>query len=113
RIHRKQLFDRTPRDRTRRMVWWIAKRVEHHHAVGDRRIDAPETVLAVEPLVHPGYCQSRSTLARALGKQRLNGVQNVVDDAEEPKPPRLLMRRLQRRAQSLRWFQKKFVDADL
>ena len=94
RMHGQELLDRPAGDRARRIVRRIAERVEHHHAVGHRREDRAETVLAVEPLAHPGLGERNRALPRALGKQRLGGVQHVVDSAEEPEPRRLLLRRL-------------------
>ena len=95
-MHDQQLLDRLSRDGALRMICRIAERVEHHHAVGHRRIDRAEAVLAVEPLADQGDRAVDGALARALREKRLGGAQHIVDGAEEPEPRRLLLRRLRR-----------------
>ena len=48
------------------MVLRIAQRVEHHHAVGHRRKDRAEPVLAVEPLADQGDRRVDRALPRPL-----------------------------------------------
>jgi hypothetical protein len=61
-MHDQEVLDRFAGDRPLRMALGKTKRIVHHHAVGHRRIDCAEPVLAVEPLFHPRHC----TVDRAL-----------------------------------------------
>ena len=106
-----QLLDRFAGDGALRIGLRIAEHREHHHAVRHCREDRAEPVFTVETLAHPGDGAIDGALTRALGKVRLGRAQDVVDAAEEPEPGGLLLRRLGRRADALRRFEKKLVDA--
>ena len=93
------------------MAFGIAEHIEHHHAVGHGGENRAEAVLAVEPLGHPGDGAIEGALPRSFGKIRFGGAQNIVHAAEEPEPRRFLLRRLRRRADGVRRFEKQLVDA--
>ena len=98
-------------DRALGMVVRVAEHVEHHHAVGHRREDRAEAVLAVEALAHPRH-RAIDRALRSLSGNRLGGAQHDVDAAEEPEPKRLLLRRLRRRPDRRRRLAKQLVDRD-
>ena len=71
-MHDQQLFDRSARDGALRMILRDSPSASiHHHAVGHRRKNRAEPVLAVEPLADPGHRAIDGALPRAFGKQRL------------------------------------------
>ena len=108
-----ELLHRLSRNGALRVDRRIAEHVVHHHAVGHRRKDRAEAVLAVEALADEGDRAVDGALVRGQPseQQRLDDAQHVVDAAEEPEPRRLLLRRHRRRAEVRRRPEEQFVDA--
>ena len=69
-MHDEQLLHRLARDGALRMAFRIAEHVEHHHAVGHRRKDRAEAVLAVEALADPRGGAIDRALARGQPRQQ-------------------------------------------
>ncbi len=72
---------------------------------------APSPSSPLSRSVTQATARSMARCRERFGKVRFGGAQNVVDAAEEPEPRRLLLRRLRRRADGLRRFEKQLVDA--
>ncbi len=81
-----QLLDRFPRDRPVRMIGRVAERIEHHHAVGHRRIDGAEPVLAVQPLDHEVDAGLDRLLTELLRPEAATALEHDVERAEARLP---------------------------
>ncbi len=87
RLDHQQLAHRRPGGRSRRCIRREAERVEHHHAVGDRRINATQPVVAVQPLGHEPHRLLHCSPARPTRKPRIGEPQRRIHTLEEPPPP--------------------------
>ena len=112
-VHGQKLLDRLARDGAMRMIFRIAERVKHHHAIRHRRKNRAEPILAIEVFDRPGDGTVDGALARRFREHRLGRAQDVVDAAEEPEPRRFLLRRFRRRADAARRRDEKLIDADV
>ena len=109
-VHDQKLLDRFACDRPLGMVFRIAKRVEHHHAVRHRRENGAETILTVESLRNPRRCALDRALSQTPAKR--DATKDEIDAAEEPKPQRFLLRRLRRETDRARRLEEKLLDGD-
>ena len=64
------------------MVGRIAETVIHHDAVGDRRVDRTQPILAVQALVDEGHGGIDRALPRRFGKIRFRKPQDAVELGE-------------------------------
>ena len=111
-VHDEKLLDGFARDRALGMMLRIAKSVEHHHAVGYRRENRAQTILAVETLRYPRGRAVGRALPQAAREHGHDKAKDGIDAAEQPKPRRLLLRRLRREADSLRRLEEELFDRD-
>src|SRR5207244_13567558 len=68
-VHDQELLDRLACDRPLGMVFPIAKRVKHHHAVRHRRENGAETILIVEVLRNPCRCARGRAWSHTFGRR--------------------------------------------
>ena len=86
-----QVLDRFAGNGAVRMVFRIAERVEHHHAVGHSRINRAEPILAVEPFDDPLFAQPDRPFAQPFGPQAIAPGEHPVEPVEEQLPAQVDM----------------------
>ena len=83
-----QLADGAPGGRRVRVVRWVAERVEHHHAVGHRRVDGAEPIVAIQPLYRERDGRVQGALVGGggkwgtIGRRTVSSVLNTIPQAE-------------------------------
>src|SRR5262249_36606166 len=95
-LHHQKLRDGGACGGAFRMFRRMAQRIVHHHAVGHRRIDRTQSILAVQPLGDECYTGLDGALAHALWPQGLYELQDAVERPEERGPKPALVRRAAR-----------------
>jgi hypothetical protein len=86
RLHHEQLAHRRPGGDRVGVVRPEAERVEHHHRVRHRRVDAAQPVLAVQPLADERHGALDGTLPDTAGQERLAEAKQRVEVLEEMPP---------------------------
>src|SRR5882672_5995127 len=87
-----ELFYGLARDRALGMVYAIAQRGIHHHAVGHGGIDRPQPVLAVQPFGYEGDAGFDGALVQSLRPERYKEFQPAIEDSEKSRPIPVLVR---------------------